>query len=186
LTPEQRNTLVMGKLSLAGLEARAAHRRVRRYIDYHDLFSEAVLVMLRRAGDFDPSVQPSFGHFIRPVISHGLSDYIRRHLRWTRFAEDDRPHKRPTRSLSNPALLVDGRPAPIDAAVMAEEGSRADDVWEAVDALSPREKLVFTVRHREGAKYAHIAATLGITEGACRKIYTRAVASLRLRLRKGD
>lgn len=53
----------------------------------------------------------------------------------------------------------------------------------AVDALSPRRRAVFVLRHYEDKPYAEIASILAITEGAAKAHYFQAIQKLKASLR---
>lgn len=57
-------------------------------------------------------------------------------------------------------------------------------VEEAIGALSPKEKLVFTLKHFEGYKLREIAAMMDCTEGTVKKYMFTAVAKLRQKLKR--
>ena len=55
-------------------------------------------------------------------------------------------------------------------------------VWGALGSLSPQERLVLMLRHREEMKMVEIAGTLGCSTGAVKKALHRAVHKLRVQL----
>ena len=57
-------------------------------------------------------------------------------------------------------------------------------VAEALDRLSPRQRMIFTLRHYEGFTMREIAESADITEGAVKKHLFRAVEALKRRLRR--
>ncbi len=52
-------------------------------------------------------------------------------------------------------------------------------VWHVVDGLSPRQKLVFLLRHVEELEIAEIAAATGLSEGTVKAHLSRALARVR-------
>jgi len=67
---------------------------------------------------------------------------------------------------------------------MAQDAEIRRNVEEAIEMLSPKEKLVFTLRHFEGYKLREIAAMMDCTEGTVKKYLFTAVAKLRQRLKR--
>jgi RNA polymerase sigma-70 factor, ECF subfamily len=55
----------------------------------------------------------------------------------------------------------------------------ADRVMQALDGLTPQQRLVFLLKHREGMTYEEISAAVGASTGTIKKSIFRAVAKLR-------
>ena len=66
----------------------------------------------------------------------------------------------------------------------AQDGEIRRHVGEAIGALSPQERLVFTLKHMEGYKLREIAAMMDCTEGTVKKYLFTAVAKLRQKLKR--
>jgi len=68
--------------------------------------------------------------------------------------------------------------------VSADTGAFAirDEVWNAIMALSPRQRAVVALRFYEDMKEADIATALGLSVGAVKKHTDRAMAKLRAQL----
>lgn len=64
----------------------------------------------------------------------------------------------------------------LDALLAEEAGSR---VRKAVDALSPTQREVFTLRAEQGLSYKEIAEVVGTTEGAARVHYHNAMRAVK-------
>lgn len=60
----------------------------------------------------------------------------------------------------------------------------SEHVQSAMDSLSPRQKLVFTLRHYEGYKLKEIAAMMNCAEGTIKKYLFTATERLRARLKE--
>lgn len=86
--------------------------------------------------------------------------------------DDDQPHK-------DPAGLRDDRTAER----LGEDVEISDRVERALQALPPRQRLVFTMRHYEGHKLNEIAAILKCSEGTVKKYLFEATARMRDALR---
>ncbi len=76
-------------------------------------------------------------------------------------------------------MLVDERTT--DQAMVNAEIS--ENVERAMGALSPRQKLVFTLRHYEGHKLKEIAAMLNCSEGTVKKYLFTATEKMRMQLK---
>lgn len=67
---------------------------------------------------------------------------------------------------------------------IAQDSEIRRHVLEAIAALSPQERLVFTLKHLEGYKLREIAAMMDCTEGTVKRYLFTAVAKLRQRLKR--
>ena len=79
------------------------------------------------------------------------------------------------------AELASNDPSPEDRAVSSEISVRVSD---AVGRLSPRQKLVFTLRHYQGYKLREIAGMMQLTEGTVKRYLFAATQKLRTELRE--
>ena len=55
----------------------------------------------------------------------------------------------------------------------------AGRVMEALDELTPQQRLIFLLKHREGMTYEEISSAVGTSTGTIKKALFRAVAKLR-------
>lgn len=67
---------------------------------------------------------------------------------------------------------------------LAQDGEIRRHVGEAMEALSARERLVFTLKHFEGLKFREIAVMMECSEGTVKKYLFTAVAKMRRRLKR--
>jgi len=67
---------------------------------------------------------------------------------------------------------------------IAEDGEIRRHIEEAIGTLSPKEKLVFTLKHFEGYKLREIAAMMDCAEGTVKKYLFTAVAKVRQKLKR--
>lgn len=88
--------------------------------------------------------------------------------------------------LSHRAELLD-REQPLEGDYGHSDGYRHPDVTlriaRAIDSLSPRQKMVFTLRHYHGYKLREIAAMMHCTEGAIKKYLFIATERMRRQLK---
>lgn len=85
--------------------------------------------------------------------------------------------------LNSPA---DFAPASPDASPerSAENGEIRRHVEEAIETLSPREKMVFTLKHVEGYRIGEIATLMECGEGTVKRYLFTAVAKMRKKLKR--
>jgi len=55
-------------------------------------------------------------------------------------------------------------------------------VMDAMSSLTPRQRLIFALKHQEGMTYEEIATAIGCSTGTVKKAVARAVAKLRVHL----
>lgn len=107
--------------------------------------------------------------------------YLRRMLvnanvsRWRRFRRRETPF----------ADVTPDGVAP-DAAAVAEVGSDAERLWQAVLALPRSQCSAVTLRYHEGLSYADIGGVLGCAEATARSHVFRGLAALRAALGEGE
>ena len=65
----------------------------------------------------------------------------------------------------------------------AEQSDTAHHVAQAIETLSPKQKLVFTMRYHEGYKLREIAEMMGLNEGTVKRYLFAATRKVRHSLR---
>ena len=150
-----------------------AFRYLRNSADAEDVLQETFIRAYRALATYDPGRGLNFAVWINRIGVRCSLDALRRNRR--RGGEEregevmnglpDRHHE------SDPERTARNREV-------------RDRVAEALDRLSPKQRLIFTMRHWEGYSTREIAAAAEITEGAVKTHLFRAIGSLKKRLRR--
>ncbi|MDT7604555.1 MAG: polymerase sigma-70 factor, subfamily [Acidobacteriota bacterium] len=164
--------------ALAALYGRRVHSLALHYCrdaaDAEDLSQEVWLRAFRSLDSF--RAESSFYTWLRRIaINAFLND--RRAAR-PRAAEPSRD----TGDETGEAAQDETRVSAFDAESALHDRLLMERVRGALDELSPRQRLVFLLKHDEGLTYEEIARELSCSTGAIKKSLARAVAKLRARL----
>ena len=149
-----------------------AYRFLGNRSDAEDVLQETFVRAYRRLDRFDPSFSGGFSSWIGRIGANCSVDLLRRkkRTRETLSLEDD--------SVSHPPDATDGAD-PERTAGNREVRARIE---EAVAGLSPKQRLIFTLRHYEGYTTREIAGLVDVTEGSVKTHLFRAVEALRRKL----
>jgi RNA polymerase sigma-70 factor (ECF subfamily) len=147
---------------------RLAFRMTGNEADAEDVVQETFLRAFRRLGRFDSRAR--FSSWLYAIASNYAIDLLRRRKRW-RSAEVEPTERH--------IALVSDRPGPERSALGGEVLRR---VGAAMEDLSPRERIAFTLRHHEGLSIREIGEVMGLRESATKNHIFRAVRKLRARL----
>ena len=161
-------------------------RRLRGRIDPSDVIQEAYLDAARRLGDYarDPDPMPPF-LWLRFLATQRLQEVHRRHLgaKGRDAAREIALEAVPMPAATSAALAAQllGRDTRAsEAALRAERKLR---LMEALEAMEPIDREILALRHLEELTNAEAARTLGLSEAAASKRYTRALRRLKDALR---
>jgi RNA polymerase sigma-70 factor (ECF subfamily) len=150
-----------------------AYRYLGNRSDAEDVLQETFIRAYQALGGYDPAKSTNFAVWVNRICINRSIDVLRR----TRL--------RKTRSLEDPATVPPPSTSPDDdperVARNREVRRRID---EALGRLSPRQRMVFTLRHDLGYTTREIADSIGSTEGSVKKHLFRAVDLLKRRLRR--
>ena len=155
---------------------RVALNLLRRPEDARDAYQEAFLKAYRKLGSF--RFQCGFSTWLYRIATNVCLDHLRRKSVRKEFGVDDRDEEagfNPLRSAS------DGR-AQADPERVLAGGEIARGIEAALAELSPRERLVFELRHHEGMRLRAVGEKLGISEEAAKNSLFRATRKLRAAL----
>lgn len=165
----------MARLQLLSAAGRGLPEKLRGKLGASDIVQQTALDAHRGIHDFHGNSSAEFFGWLRRILDHNVADAVRRYE--TSLKRDvDREV-----SLDDPDArhwAHDIRPVtrrPDDSAVRREE-MRA--VEQALDRLVPDQRAVVWMRHWEGLSFDEIAARVGSSEGAVRKMWYRGIERL--------
>ena len=158
---------------LVDLHARAAFRLAFRLMrderDAEDVVQEGFIRAHRRLPSFE--ARANFGTWLHRIIVNCALDALR--------SRDGRGGQRREASVEVPDTLAFDGPSPERLARSAEIARRVE---ESMAALTPQERVAFTLRHQEGRSIEAIGEALGIQQSAAKHAVFRAVKKLRAAL----
>ncbi len=145
--------------------------------DAKDIYQEVFLRVFRGLSRFE--LRSEFSTWLFRIttnvcLSHRVRSRRHSHasLDHRRGDDDDQPH-------GEPEGLKDHQTAQR----LGEDMEISTRVEEALQSLSPRQRMVFTLRHYEGQKLIEIAQMLQCSEGAVKKYLFEATAKMRKALK---
>ncbi len=159
---------------------RLALNLVRRPEDARDLYQEAFLKVYRNLPQF--RFDCSFYTWLYRVVTNVCLDHLRR--RQSR-PEDQAPDGAPADREAAPGDFFDRLPEQRAAAnpersLIGREIAR--EIAAALELLTPRERMVFQLKHHQGLKLRAIGEMLGTSEETVKNCLFRATRKLRARL----
>lgn len=142
--------------------------------DAEDVLQETFVRAYRGLDSFDPSYTGGFSCWISRIGANCSFDALRRRKRnrETLSLEED--------SFNHPADASE-EADPLRTAGNSEIRIR---ITEAVAGLTPKQRLIFTLRHYEGYTTREIAGMVAVSEGSVKTQLFRAVRTLRRKLRR--
>ncbi|MHB8056143.1 MAG: RNA polymerase sigma factor [Candidatus Aminicenantales bacterium] len=149
-----------------------AYRFLGNQMDAEDVLQETFVRAYRGLEGFDPSFAGGFSSWIGQIGANCSLDALRRkkRTRETVSLEDDAvPHPSDTTHGADPERTTGNREI-------------RDRIEEALADLSPKQRLIFTLRHYEGYTTREIAGMVEVTEGSVKTHLFRAVGALRRKL----
>ena len=145
--------------------------------DAEDIYQEAFLKAYRYIGNF--RFECSFYTWIYRIVTNLCLDQLRRRkTRREDHAVDGGPHRRRDRpagfGLRQPVVFKPGRE--LDRKVLGEK------IQAALGKLTPRERMVFELKHYQGLRLRTIGEMLNTTEETAKNTLFRATKKLRAQL----
>ncbi len=150
-----------------------AYKYLRNRADAEDVLQETFIRAYRSLGTFDPAKGADFGVWLNRICVNCSIDALRRTKR------------RSAQPLEGETLNTVPSDNPEDDPERAARGREIRlRVEQALNRLSPRQRMIFAMRHDMGYSIREIAAEVGSTEGSVKKHLFRAVDALKTRLRR--
>jgi RNA polymerase sigma-70 factor (ECF subfamily) len=148
-----------------------AFRFLRNQSDAEDVLQETFIKAFRNLDGFDSNQARNFPAWINRIGANCSLDALRRRkTRETLSLEDDAvPHPSDATPAADPERTSENR----------EIRSRIEA---ALDRLTPKQRLIFTLRHYEGYTTREIAGIVDVNEGSVKTHLFRALGNLRRRL----
>jgi RNA polymerase sigma-70 factor, ECF subfamily len=140
--------------------------------DAKDIYQDVFIRVYRNIGSFKH--QSEFTTWLYRITTNVCISYYRSRKKYTAMHHAYETHDMTTSEIDHDRRNGDGTPH--DALMNTEISAR---VANAVNLLSPQQKLVFTLRHYEGYKLNEIAKFMKCTEGTVKKQLFNAVRRLR-------
>lgn len=164
--PHARERLAVAYLSLVREQVRTFADRALGKAE--ELERYGLVGLLKAIDMFDPDRGMPFEPFARQRIRGAISDYLRTlRLRSAQAAD--------VRAVPPAALLR-------DAGVEASSSGEDTEIWRAIEALSPSQKLVIGLHYCEGVTLEEIGRVLGISRRGVRALRVEALHSVRTHL----
>jgi RNA polymerase sigma-70 factor (ECF subfamily) len=150
-----------------------AYRYMRNQSDAEDVLQETFIRAYHALDTYDPAKTPGFAMWINRIGINCSIDALRRGKRRSADPLEG--------EVMNTLAAHDPEDDPERVARSREIRRRVD---QALDRLSPRQRMIFTMRHDLGYTTREIAQSVGTTEGSVKKHLFRAVDALKKRLRR--
>ena len=150
-----------------------AYRYMRNQSDAEDVLQETFIRAFHALDTYDSAKTAGFGLWINRIGINCSIDALRRGKRRSADPLEG--------EVMNTLAAHDPEDDPERVARSREIRRRVD---QALDRLSPRQRMIFTMRHDLGYTTREIAQSVGTTEGSVKKHLFRAVDALKKRLRR--
>ena len=154
-----------------------AARFVRNADDAKDIYQEVFLRVYQGLRRF--KMQSEFATWLYRITTNVCLTHRSRRKKQSHVSLDD-DHDENEGEPHAARVAVSEDPLPDQRAI---DGEISEHVQEAMEALSPQQKMVFTLKHYQGLKLREIAAMMQCTEGTVKKHLFTATQRMRERLK---
>ena len=145
-----------------------------------DIVQATMLEACRDFRTFQGTTEAEYRSWIRRLLERNLVDSARQF----REAKSRSISKEVTFGEDNGQAELPGRETTPSSILCRRESDEL--LLRAIARLPPKQRQVIELRHRQGLAYAEIAATMGMTEPAARKLWSRAVEKLSQHVPRAD
>ncbi|MEW6744035.1 MAG: sigma-70 family RNA polymerase sigma factor [Planctomycetota bacterium] len=148
--------------------------RLRRRLEVNDIVQSVLLHAVRDFDQFEYRGEGAFFHWLNRIVENRLRDRLKHEMRAKRDIRRDQTITEglgttrgvdPTAQLPTPSRIVSGR-------------EELDRIEAAIVALPHDLKEVLILRKYENLPWKDIATEIGLSEGAVRRLFARAVSTL--------
>jgi RNA polymerase sigma-70 factor (ECF subfamily) len=142
--------------------------------DAKDIYQEVLIRVYRALPKF--KLKSEFSTWLYRIaanvcLSHRSRSRRHKHLSLDDNAGDEEPHGARTELSVNETPLTE-----------SERGDVAEQIEDALQSLSPKQRLVFTLKHYKGLKLSEIAVMMNCSEGTVKKHLFTAIQRLKGKL----
>jgi RNA polymerase sigma-70 factor (ECF subfamily) len=162
---------------LCAVAEREIHPRWRARLAASDLVQQTLIEAAQALPQAELQDPHEVARWLRRILSNNMCDSLRK---LNAACRDVGREVTTGKSMVLRRLVARVSESPPSQAIRREESNSLD---EAITRLPIKYQQVILWRHREDCSFAHIAESLGISENAAHKLWTRAIDALRDRLK---
>jgi RNA polymerase sigma-70 factor (ECF subfamily) len=140
--------------------------------DAKDIYQEVFIRVYKSLASFQ--FKSEFSTWLFRITSNVCISFKRKYSKRNHFSLNDEEHSTYITTIPDDDAL-----SPDDLVVNAEYG---DKITEALNTLSPNQKMSFLLKHYEGYKIREIAEMMNCKEGTIKKYLFEAVKKLKMQL----
>jgi RNA polymerase sigma-70 factor, ECF subfamily len=151
----------------------------RRKVADSDVIQEAYLAAYQRLEQFEDRGEGSFGKWLAGILDHKIRDEVRRYLGTGKRAAG---REQTLPSAAGEVPLPSRQRTPHSQAVATED---LDRLRACMDRLTPADREILDLVHRQGLKFTEAAERLGVTPDAARMRHGRALSRVAELMQRG-
>ncbi len=141
-----------------------------------DVVQQAMLDVCRDFETFRGNSEAEFRSWIKRLVQHNLIDTNRS------FRQTERRKTSRETPIDQTTQRLDFKGDAKTASSILQRRETDEQLLRAISRLPEKHRRIVELRHRDGLSYAEIAAQMGMTEAAARKLWSRTLQSLRSEL----
>lgn len=151
--------------------------QIRAKLNASDIVQQSLLDAYQGIRDFAGDSPEELRAWLLTIASHNLAD-AGRHYHSAQKRDISREVS--LESIDSPAHLVGPG---LTASVQMRQAEQDAELTDAISRLSPRQRRIIEMRHRQSMSYADISRSLSLSEDAARQLWKRAIVSLKVQLK---